>query len=115
MRGKKREPLIRYVYTHVPENGDAPQKTAVIKKRLSKSQPNDLVQMLIEKKQILYQKEQKMQTEREAEDIKYRESTTEYLSSDEEDLEENFVWYKDTSPGNYFCLCTKTKNVIEEN
>ena len=29
------------------------------------------------------------------EDRQYRESNAEYLSSDEEDIEENFVWYKD--------------------
>ena len=51
---------------------------------------------------------------REQEDRVYRESTTEYLSSDEEDLEENYSWYKDTDTDNYFCLCTRTKNIIEK-
>ena len=32
MNGKKKEPLVRYVYTHIPGNGEKPVKTAVIKK-----------------------------------------------------------------------------------
>ena len=52
--------------------------------------------------------------EREQDDKSYKESTTEYLSSDEEDVEENFAWYKDTDPNTYFCLCTRTKNMIEK-
>lgn len=51
---------------------------------------------------------------REKVDKEYRESVTEYLSSEEEDLEENFVWYKDDDRDNYFCLCTRTKNMIEQ-
>ena len=51
---------------------------------------------------------------REREDKTYLESTTEYNSSEEEDLEENYTWYKDKDPDNYFCLCTRTKNVIEK-
>ena len=52
---------------------------------------------------------------REVEDRNYKESTTEYLSSDEEDDEENFSWFKDTDPDNYFCLCTRNKNLITQN
>ena len=62
----------------------------------------------------MYAKEAKMQEVREQEDKSYRESMTEYLSSDEEDIEENFAWYRDTDPNTYFCLCTRTKNMIEK-
>ena len=95
MKGKKRDPQIRYVYSHVPGSNGAPQKTAVIKKVQTKDPPRDLIQMLVEKKQSMYQKEQKMQQLKEIEDRQYRENNAEYLSSDEEDIEENFVWYKD--------------------
>ena len=69
--------------------------------------------MLIEKKQSMYAKENRMTQLREIEDRNYKESTTEYLSSDEEDDEENFSWFQDTDPDNYFCLCTRNKNLIQ--
>ena len=50
MKGKKRDPQIRYVYSHVPGSNGAPQKTAVIKKVQTKDPPRDLIQMLVEKK-----------------------------------------------------------------
>ena len=37
---------------------------------------------------------------REIEDQNYKESTNEYMSSDEEDDEENFSWFQDTDPDN---------------
>jgi len=48
------------------------------------------------------------------EDDSYKQSVNEYQSSDEDDLEENFGWYRDTDPESYFCLCTRNKNVIEK-
>lgn len=39
----------------------------------------------------------------------------EYNSSDDEDDEENFAWYKDSDPDTYFVLCTKYKNTFAEN
>ena len=51
MKGRgKRDPQIRYVYTHIPGSESAPVKTAVIKKVTTKTPPKDLIQMLIEKK-----------------------------------------------------------------
>ena len=70
--------------------------------------------MLIEKKQSMYAKENRMTQMREVEDRNYKESTTEYLSSDEEDDEENFSWFQDTDQDNYFCLCTRNKNLISQ-
>ena len=113
MKGKKREPQIRYVYTHIPGADGGVQKTAVLKKVIHKNPPKDLIQMLVEKKQMMYAKEQKMKVAKESEDIEYKASTAEYMSSDEEDIEENFGWYKDNDPDSYFTLCTRTKNFIE--
>lgn len=36
--------------------------------------------------------------------------TKEYNSSEEEDDEENFAWYKFDDKDTYFSLCTKYKN-----
>ena len=58
MKGKaKREPQIRYVYTHVPGSDAPPVKTAVIKKVTERAPPKDLISMLVEKKQNMYAKE----------------------------------------------------------
>jgi hypothetical protein len=40
--------------------------------------------------------------------------TAEYNSSEEEDDEENFAWYKDSDPDTYFMLCTRYKNTYEK-
>ena len=51
---------------------------------------------------------------REAEDKLYRESTTDYLSSDDEELEENFSWFQEADPDTYFCFCTRTRTAISK-
>ena len=51
---------------------------------------------------------------REEQDRDYKKSTTEFESSEEEDIEENYSWFNEADPNSYFCLCTKTKNVIEK-
>lgn len=115
MKGRgKREPQIRYVYTHEPGSNAPPVKTAVIKKMMQRAPPKDLITMLVEKKQSMYAKEQKLTQIRDREDKNYRESVAEYNSSEEEDDEENYAWYKDKDPDNYFTLCTRTKNCIEK-
>lgn len=58
MNGKRNAPMVRYVYTHIPGEDGGPQKTAVIKKALQKRPPKDLIQLLIVKKEQMYQKEQ---------------------------------------------------------
>ena len=70
--------------------------------------------MLVEKKQIMYQKEQQMLQSRVSDDTNYKNSVKDYQSSEESYLEENFAWYREEDPESYFCLCTRTKNVIEK-
>lgn len=38
----------------------------------------------------------------------------EYNSSEEDDDEENFAWFKDEDPDTYFTLATKHKNVYDK-
>lgn len=76
--------------------------------------PKDLIQILIEKKKAMYAKEQKMLQMRELHDRNYKDSITEFQSSEEENEEENYAWFNDKDPANYFCLCTRTKNMIEK-
>lgn len=79
LQGKeKRQPQIRYVYTHVPGQDGPPKKTAVIKKAITREPAKDLVQILIEKKQSVYAREQHMLQMREEQDRNYKESTTEF-------------------------------------
>ena len=115
LKGKKREPHVRYVYTHVPGDESGPQKTPILRKASHKAPPNDLVQLLIEKKHQMYEKEMKMQAVKEMDDQSLRETVAEFQSSEEEaDFEENFSWYKDPDNANYFILSTLLKNMIEK-
>lgn len=62
-------------------------------------------------KQYLYDKEQRMKILKEQDEVEWTKMTEEYNSSEDEDDEENFAWYKDQDDQTYFTLCTKYKNV----
>mmetsp|Transcript_6064 Transcript_6064/g.5480 ORF Transcript_6064/g.5480 Transcript_6064/m.5480 type:complete len:225 (+) Transcript_6064:1436-2110(+) len=51
---------------------------------------------------------------KELDEEEWAKLTEEYDSSEEEDDEENFSWYKDGDENSYFVLCTKYKNVYRK-
>lgn len=73
--------------------------------------------MLIEKKYQMYERELKMQQLLEQDELSLRKIEAEFRDSDEEAEglpEENFVWYQDPDPDNFFVLTTMEKNFIEK-
>lgn len=54
-----------------------------------------------------------MQLLKEQDNEEWAKMTQDYDSSDEEDDEENFAWYKEEDEDTYFVLCTKYKNTYE--
>ena len=85
----------------------------MIRKRVERRQPENLIDILVLQKQYLYEKEQRMKILKEQDDSEWAKMTEEYNSSEEEDDEENFAWYDHKDNETYFVLCTKYKNIYQ--
>lgn len=89
-----------------------PIKSKVIKKVVERKPPGNLIDILIAKKASFYDQESRMLQLRECNEKELKELTAEYNSSEDEDMEENFAWFSDSDPDNYFVFATKYKNMI---
>ena len=117
LRPTKKKQRIYYAYTYdnkTEEGGSTdPKKVKVIRKRVERRQPENLIDILVLQKQYLYEKEQRMKILKEQDDFEWAKMTEEYNSSEEEDDEENFAWYDHKDNETYFVLCTKYKNIYQ--
>ena len=117
LRPAKKKQRIYYAYTYDNKTGESgqaePQKVKVIKKRVERRQPENLIDILVMQKQYLYDKEQRMKILKEQDEEEWSKMTEEYNSSEEEDDEENFAWYNHEDNQTYFVLCTKHKNIYK--
>ena len=116
LRPAKKKQRIYYAYTYDTKTGEGgkeadAKKVKVIRKRVERRQPENLIDILVMQKQYLYDKEQRMRVLKEQDEDEWAKMTQEYNSSEEEDDEENFAWYKPNDKETYFVLCTKHKNV----
>ena len=115
LRPAKKKQRIYYAYTYDNKTGESgqadPKKVKVIKKRVERRQPENLIDILVMQKQYLYDKEQRMKMLKEQDEVEWEKMTEEYNSSEEEDDEENFAWYNHEDDQTYFVLCTKHKNI----
>ena len=75
-----------------------------------------MIDVLILKKQTVYQNEEKMRILKEQDDKAWNEMQKQYNSSDdsEEQRDEDYSWLDVEDNDTYFTLCTKFKNNYEK-
>ena len=114
----KHQPRVCYEYTYSneAEKQGKMRKYTVVKNKLDRDLPENLIDFLLLKKRSNYDNEKRLKLLRQNKQADWDRAEKDWDSSedDEEDAINNYVWYSGEDPSNYFVMATRDSTFYEK-